>query len=270
MPNDGMASIGAPVGAPVARRSLADVLAAGMRRLSLTPTAMDPGAPSLRVKLSKARRVVKAEPVPAPAPAALPDISPKSWSEAELQKGRADFENDWLGNVELRDQARASRKREEEAKHERKRELLDAYVDIMRTRFERRLTVDITAEEGVADARVPPLLLQPLVENAVKYGVATRDSDGRIEVDIAREGSRLRVVVRDDGPGASDAGPALLEKGLGLSTTAERLKQMYGEDHTFTIENAAQGGLQLSIAIPFRTDDVREAGPAERLVDAPS
>jgi len=121
LPNDGAA--------PVARRSLADVLAAGLRRLSLAPTAMDQGTPSLRVNLSKARRVVKAEPVPVPAPAALPDVSPKSWSEAELQKGRADFENEWLGNTELRDQARASRKREEEAKHERKRELLDAYVN---------------------------------------------------------------------------------------------------------------------------------------------
>ena len=117
------------MGAPVARRSLADVLTAGLRRLSLAPTAMDQGAPSLRVKLSKARRVVKAEPVPAPA--ALPDVSPKSWSEAELQKERADFENEWLGNAELRDQARASRKREEEAKHERKRELLDAYVSTL-------------------------------------------------------------------------------------------------------------------------------------------
>lgn len=125
LPNDGMA----PMGAPVARRSLADVLAAGLRRLSLAPTAMDQGAPSLRVNLSKARRVVKAEPVPAPA--ALPDVSPKSWSEAELQKERADFENEWLGNTELRDQARASRKREEEAKHERKRELLDAYVSTL-------------------------------------------------------------------------------------------------------------------------------------------
>lgn len=123
LPNDGAASMGAPI----ARRSLADVLTAGLRRLSLAPTAMDQGAPSLRVKLSKARRAAKAEPMPA----ALPDVSPKSWSEAELQKERADFEDEWLGNAELRDQARASRKQEEEAKHERKRELLDAYVSTL-------------------------------------------------------------------------------------------------------------------------------------------
>lgn len=145
-------------------------------------------------------------------------------------------------------------------------EMLDAYVDIMRTRFEQRLTVDVRAADGTADALVPPLLLQPLVENAVKYGVARRDEDGHIEVRVDRRGSRLSLVVSDDGPGAGEAGPALLDKGLGLSTTAERLKQLYGDDHGLEIVNGDRGGLQLSITIPFRvepaggSDLVGEAG----------
>ena len=131
--------------------------------------------------------------------------------------------------------------------------MLEAYVEIMRARFEQRLTVDIQAEDGTANARVPPLILQPLVENAIKFGVAERDDDGHVAIHIRKNGSQLLLQVLDDGPGAGDAGPALLGKGVGLSTTAERLKRMYGERHSFTIENGETGGLRLSITIPFST-----------------
>ncbi len=133
-------------------------------------------------------------------------------------------------------------------------EMLEAYVEIMQARFEERLAVKIKAAPGTEAALVPPLLLQPLVENAIKHGIATKDEGGRIEVDIRRNGSDLLLDVRDDGPGAGVPQEVLLGKGLGLSMTAERLEQMYGDKQELLIRDDERGGLRLSISIPFRTD----------------
>ena len=133
-------------------------------------------------------------------------------------------------------------------------EMLGAYAEIMQARFERRLTIDIDAEPGLENALVPPLLLQPLVENAIKHGVAAREEGGRVEVRIRRNGTRLLLYVRDDGPGAGEPAEALLRRGHGLSMTVERLARMYGDAQTLSIADDEAGGLALSISIPFRTD----------------
>lgn len=145
------------------------------------------------------------------------------------------------------------RRGRQEVRLEEELEMLAAYVDIMCARFEQRLAVEIESAPGIEDALVPPLLLQPLVENAIKHGVAARDAGGRVEVGIRANGSRLMLEVRDDGPGAGVPEQALLGKGLGLSTTVARLERLYGDDQRFEIRDEKEGGLRLSISIPFRT-----------------
>ena len=141
----------------------------------------------------------------------------------------------------------------QEVRLEDELKMLAAYVDIMEGRFEQRLSFRIDAAAGTESALVPPLLLQPLVENAIKHGVADRDEGGRIEVEIRRNGSKLLLDVRDDGPGAGEPGQALLGKGLGLSTTAERLERLYGDEQRLEIRDREQGGLWISISLPYRT-----------------
>ena len=124
--------------------------------------------------------------------------------------------------------------------------LLEAYLEIERARFADRLTYRIDVEPDALDARVPPLILQPLVENAIRHGIARRVSPGRIEIAAARRNGGLHVSVRDDGPGlASDA-----RDGVGLSNTRARLEQLYGARHSFDIRNADGGGAQVSMVIP--------------------
>ena len=133
------------------------------------------------------------------------------------------------------------------------REMLDAYLEIMKARFEDRLQARVEIAPDAADALVPPLLLQPLVENAIKHGVSRREEGGRVEVTARRNGTRLLLEVRDDGPGTEEPAEHLLAKGLGLSTTAERLRRLYGEDQKLTFERGKPAGFVLTIAIPFRT-----------------
>jgi sensor histidine kinase YesM len=131
--------------------------------------------------------------------------------------------------------------------------LLRAYVDIMEARFEGRLALHLDVAADCRNALVPPLLLQPLVENAIKHGIAGREQGGRIEVAARRDGSRLLLSVRDDGPGAGEDGEALLRKGIGLSTTAERLEQLYGRDQALSLRDEEGGGLALTVSLPLRT-----------------
>src|SRR5690606_23859242 len=115
---------------------------------------------------------------------------------------------------------------------------LEPYLEIEQTRFADRLNVRLEVEPEVLGARVPSLLLQPLVENAVRHGVSRRIGAGRIEIRAWREGDRLRVEVRDDGAGVGEA-PVL---GIGLGNVRARLRQLYGEPFAFSLEDAPGGG----------------------------
>jgi signal transduction histidine kinase len=132
-------------------------------------------------------------------------------------------------------------------------EILDAYLALMKARFRERLVVAVAVAPETRDALVPPLLLQPLVENAVRHGGAERTGRGRIEIRAERAGDTLELTVEDDGPGAA-AGPAGGAKstGLGLSATAERLQILYGPDHRFEAGNVPGGGFRVAIRLPFR------------------
>ena len=138
-------------------------------------------------------------------------------------------------------------------------ELLQHYVAIQEARFGDRARVVFQVEAGTLLATAPPLLLQPLVENAIAHGLAGRPTDSgaiTIEVHATRVGHRLRLVVQDDGPGFR-AGSAL-GGGIGLAGTRARLTDLYGAAYLLDLRNAATGGAVVTIEIPFRTDAVTD------------
>ncbi len=125
---------------------------------------------------------------------------------------------------------------------------LERYLDIERMRFGDRLTIDMDVDPTALGARVPNLLLQPLVENAIRYGVAAIDRPSTVAIHAQRSGSELRLQVRDDGPGLSRNH----KRGVGLSNTEARLRQLYGSEQRMELTSSTDGGVLVSIAIPFR------------------
>jgi two-component system LytT family sensor kinase len=130
----------------------------------------------------------------------------------------------------------------------RELELLDSYIDIQRTRFGDRLHVAVDAQADALTAAVPSLLLQPLVENSIRHGLA-RTGSGRIEIRARRDGSNLLLQVQDDGKGLT-TGPE--REGIGLGNTRARLDTLFGSAFTLDVTNAESGGTLVSIAVPYR------------------
>ncbi|HJQ67500.1 MAG TPA: histidine kinase [Blastocatellia bacterium] len=135
-------------------------------------------------------------------------------------------------------------------------EFLRCYLEIERVRFQDRLTVQMDIEPQALDALVPNLILQPIVENAIRHGIASRIAPGRIEVRAARAGDALRLQVEDNGPGIQAKSDLAVtsREGVGLSNTRARLKRLYGDCHRFELSDAVGGGLLLTIEIPFQTE----------------
>ena len=167
-------------------------------------------------------------------------------------------------------------------------ELVRRYLDIEQVRLGDRLRLDVSIDDAAWKARVPSLLLQPIVENAVRHAVAPRTKGGRIQVSAQRVGDRLHLAVEDDGPGMSerelreervlrpadaghqdDSGSADAGRrhdsrtngarrtdnaggnGIGLSNTRERLRYLYGERQQFTLDRGALGGLRVRFDLPY-------------------
>jgi two-component system, LytTR family, sensor kinase len=130
-------------------------------------------------------------------------------------------------------------------------EILQSYLAIEQTRFRDRLSVAIDVDPDVLDARVPHLLLQPLVENAVRHGIAPRARVGRIGIRVFRSGGQLQVEVSDSGDGVPPDRLAAMNDGVGLGNTRARLEHLYGSMHRFQFANLNGGGFQVSITIPF-------------------
>ena len=129
---------------------------------------------------------------------------------------------------------------------------IELYLGIQKVRFSDRLKVRIDAAAETLDALVPNLVLQPLVENAIRHGVSEKDSAGLIVIETYNDNEMLHLRVCDDGPGLQ-AGWRLDEHGgIGLSNTRERLRHLYGVDHRFELRNGEGGGMTVSIAIPMR------------------
>ncbi len=120
-------------------------------------------------------------------------------------------------------------------------EFLRAYLDIEQVRFGPRLDVRVDVEPGLLEAPVPPLILQPIVENSIRHGIARCDGSGRIEIRAERVGGMIRLEVWDNGPGLEGVSPNGTRKRIGLANTQARLAHLFGADHRFEIKNETKG-----------------------------
>lgn len=127
------------------------------------------------------------------------------------------------------------------------------WIDVMRARFGDRLEVSIDASEPVKDALVPPLLLQPLLENALQHGDPGPGYTARVCVRAARDGDRLVLEVADNGPGFRIPEEDAFTRGVGLSTTRRRLEALHDGTHTMSLHSGDGGGAVVAITIPFRS-----------------
>ena len=143
---------------------------------------------------------------------------------------------------------------EQEVPLARELDHLQLYVDIQQTRFGDRLDVDMDVDPAVRSALVPSLLLQPLVENAIRHGISPRAAGGHISVRASRDADELRLEVRDDGVGVATADGAPPREGVGLGNTRERLRRLHGKRHRFAYESRPGSGFAVRIALPFRTE----------------
>lgn len=133
---------------------------------------------------------------------------------------------------------------------------IDGYLEIQQIRFGDRLTVRRDIALNAQEALVPTLILQPLVENAIKHGIAHREEGGSIELRAWREDEHLHLSVRDDGPGfsaTSENGTAAVTPGVGLRNTRERLEALYGTAQRFTLDSAEDGGAVAHLVLPYHT-----------------
>jgi signal transduction histidine kinase len=128
------------------------------------------------------------------------------------------------------------------------------YLEIQQARFGGRLAVALDIEPGTLEARVPALVLQPLVENAIRHGVAPRPAGGRVEVRARRRDDALHLEVRDDGPGLPPPGADGRPEGVGLANTRARLRHLYGPGHRLELSDGG-AGVVVTLAIPFRTGE---------------
>jgi len=127
---------------------------------------------------------------------------------------------------------------------------LDQYLAFERLRFSDRLTVTRSVDPDALTARMPPMLLQPLVENAMKHGLAAKTDDGALFIEGRRAGADLSMMIADDGPGFPD--PDAVVYGQGLTLTAQRLALLYPDRHQLRLENRETGGACVCVIIPFQ------------------
>jgi sensor histidine kinase YesM len=128
---------------------------------------------------------------------------------------------------------------------------LERYLDIEKIRFRNRLEVVVEIGEDTLDALVPSLILQPIVENAVRHGIEPHARSGRIELRSRIDSGRLVITVADNGKGLPADGPK--REGIGLANTRARLAELYGAGQKFELVNGPEGGLCVSMEIPFST-----------------
>jgi sensor histidine kinase YesM len=166
----------------------------------------------------------------------------------------ADAVLDHLGDLFHRVQSSSSRP---EVLLAEEMELVRGYLAIEQVRFRDRMTTRITASDDALKCLVPPLILQPIVENAVRHGVSAISSAGLVEVAAHIENGRLVLTVRDDGPGMN-AAPARPGTGTGLRNTRERLAQLYDGAASLDVADATGGGASVRISLPARVGDAAD------------
>ena len=131
--------------------------------------------------------------------------------------------------------------------------LVEQYLAIQRVRFNDRLSIGLRATDEAKQALVPQLILQPVVENAVRHGIAPRESGGSVWVSAERPDGRLRLIVEDDGVGMGNGPSANAGAGIGLGGLRSRLAHLYGSDHRVEVAPRLPSGTRVTIEIPYHT-----------------
>jgi signal transduction histidine kinase len=139
-------------------------------------------------------------------------------------------------------------------KLEQELEFLKTYLEIEKIRFQNKLAVNLKIAPDALDAQVPNLILQPLIENAIRHGIAKQTAIGQLNVEARREGERLLIKIEDNGPGLNGNGNRRKKsgEGLGLANTRARLKQFYDDDFQFEIKDKSNGdGTIVNLNVPY-------------------
>jgi two-component system, LytTR family, sensor kinase len=134
---------------------------------------------------------------------------------------------------------------------------LEPYLEIEKARLEERLSIVMRIAPETLNARVPHLVLQPLVENAIRHGIASRIEPGTVEISATcgADGRFLHLEVRDDGPGVERGNQPRTRRGIGLANIQSRLEQLYAGEHRFELDTHPEGGVVVRISLPFRRGD---------------
>jgi two-component system LytT family sensor kinase len=132
-------------------------------------------------------------------------------------------------------------------------DFLDRYLEIEQTRFGDRLRIEKQIAPEVREALVPYLILQPLVENAIRHGIEPREETGHLLISARRDNGQLDLRIRDNGSGLPESASVPTRQGIGLANTRSRLGHLYGQDYGFDLAPAPGGGLEARLTIPFRT-----------------
>jgi len=139
-------------------------------------------------------------------------------------------------------------------------EFVKGYLEIEQTRFQDRLKVTYDISPETLDARVPNLLLQPLVENAIRHGISKSSRPGLIWIRSEKKDGRLLLTVRDNGPGLKANGHSPTSNfGIGLSATRARLDVLYNANHSLALNNLPEGGLEVRVDVPYHSTSTVEA-----------
>ncbi len=142
---------------------------------------------------------------------------------------------------------------------------LTPYLEIEQARLGDRLAVTVDVPADLSPAVLPYMILQPLVENAIRHGIAPRKGPGRLAVRARRRGDRLEVEVADDGPGLPPDGA--FTEGIGLANTRARLRGLYGDDQALALRPGPGGGLTVAVSLPYR--EAPTAAPRPRSAPTP-
>lgn len=146
-------------------------------------------------------------------------------------------------------------------------DFLDDYLEIQSIRFQGGLDIEVDVPSEIQEAQVPNLILQPVVENALKHGASQVRGVGRIEIRGRREENRLILSIRDNGPGL----PPSQEDGLGLRNVRARLRELYGDEQALLLEPAPEGGTIATLKLPYHTSaDLYTAAGATTLTASAS
>jgi two-component system sensor histidine kinase AlgZ len=136
-------------------------------------------------------------------------------------------------------------------------EFIGRYIGIEQKRFGERLRVEQSVPDDLMKALVPALILQPLVENAIRHGIEPQRGPGLISIEAKRENKHLHLIVRDNGKGLADADSNSSRRGIGLANTQARLQGLYGQDQSFSFAKAEPQGCRVDIHLPFHLEPVQ-------------